>query len=343
MSRLNIYRLSGLSDEPSQKPNYRFWTADTDTLTNSRAANYALSQVNALMAVIKYGEPTNETYNELNLFSVILEALALAKRDTYVMRKCGYVIQSMLNDGYFDYTITADNSADTLQECYNVFDRYYSENKETQSGAFVEWYEVNIIGNNYNEAPQEAPSRLRRAERQSVGSLDPSDYKDLATYVADNGSYFLYMFIGESKIGSYSSTIKKRYRKEIEMYEAICKQCSGVYSKETVYNMLYAGCCDTYGMTPDQKIAQLKKMGGIGDLIVVLTAISLALSILATLWAICKEVFQFIVKIPDDEDLGVPTPDDWNIKDYKNKKTNTSSLPVVLIGLGALILIFNKK
>lgn len=343
MSKLSIYRLSGLSDEQSQKPAYQFWTADTDTLTNSRAANYALSQVNALMAVINYGEPTSATYNELNLFSVILEALALAKRDTEVMRTCGYVIQSMLDDGYFGVDVTAANADTTLQDCYNAFDSYYSEQKLTTSGTFVEWYEKAIVAENYNEAPQDAPSRLRRAERESIGSLDPKDYKDLATYVADNGSYFLYMFIGESKIGSYSSTIKKRYRKELEMYDAICKQCAGVYTAETVYNMLYAGCCDTYQMTPDKKIAQLKKMGGIGDLIAVLTAISLALSILATLWAIIKEVFTYIVKIPDDEDLGVPTPEDWNIKDYKNKNTTTSSLPVVLIGLGALVLIFNKK
>lgn len=351
MSRLNIYRLSGLNvSGNSQDQQFNIWTADTDTLTNTRAANFVLARINALLAKIQYTQPTAETYNELDLYSVILNGLSISRRCNDKLRKCGYCLQAMINDGFFAEQATdEENRIRILDETEAIFETYMANNVEVMTGEFIDWYEQKIIANNFNDAPQDATQRLRSFEREKVGSLDASQYKDLATYIADNGAYFLYLFIGEKNIGRYSSIIRKRYRKEVEVFELICTNCAGVYDKETVYDMLYAGCCNIYQMTPEEKIEQLKKLGrnygAVGEPItisVVLGIVSAVLGILGTLLSILSQVFQFVVRTPDDADLGVPTPEDWNIKDAKNRK-NTSKLPILLGAAAVLLIVFKNK
>lgn len=355
MSKLNIYRLSGLGvsvSGNSQNQQFNIWTAETDTLTNTRAANFVLARINALLAKIQYTQPTADICNELDLYAVILNGLSVSQRCDDMLRKCGYCIQAMINDGFFAEQATdEENRIRILDETEAIFETYIANNVEVMTGDFVDWYEQKIIANNFNDAPQDAAQRLRAFERENVGSLDVSQYKDLATYIADNGAYFLYLFIGEKNIGRYNATIRKRYRKEVEVFELICTNCAGVYDKETVYDMLYSGCCNIYQMTPEAKIEQLKKLGknygSVGDpitLSVILGIVSSILGILATLMSILSQVFQFVVRVPDDADLGVPTPEDWNIKDAKDRGVrSTSKLPILLGAAAVLLIIFKKK
>lgn len=355
MSRLNIYRLSGFHNVSGNSQNQQFniWTADSDTLTNTRAANFVLARINALLAKIQYTQPTADTYNELDLYAIILNGLSISHREDNKLRKCGYCIQAMINDGFFAESATdEENRVRILDETEVIFETYIAQNVEVMTGEFVDWYEQEIIANNYNDAPIDATQRLRSYERENVGSLDVSEYKDLATYIADNGAYFLYLFIGEENIGRYNATIRKRYRKEVEVFDLICVNCSGVYNRKTVYDMLYAGCCNIYQMTPEEKIEQLKKLGknygSIGDpvtLSVILGIISSILGILMTLMSIISQVFKYVVRVPDDADTGVPTPDDWNIKDAKDRGAGSgmSKLPIILLGAAALLIVFTKK
>lgn len=349
MSKLNIYRLSGVNVE-NQNQQFNIWTANSDTLTNTRAANYVLAKINALLARTQYTEPTANLYNELDLYSVMLNALAISHKDDTLLRKCGYCIQAMLNDGFFqESALDEENRIRILDETEAIFETYYSTDTETMTGEFVDWWEQKIIANNYNDVAAGASERLRRFEReQAIGSLDATQYKDLATYIADNGAYFLYFFIGEKNIGKYSATIRKRYRMEEKMFKVICTQCIGVYDEETVYDMLYAGCCDIYKMTPEQKIAQLKSLSKkqsvglaaetiIAIISVVITALSFLLSLFTT-------VFQFVVTYPDDYEVGVPMEEDWDIAGAKaSVRTGNSKFPILLLGAAALFLLFNKK
>lgn len=351
MSKLNIYRLSGVNVE-NQNQQFNIWTAETDTLTNTRAANYVLAKINALLARTQYTEPTANLYNELDLYSVMLNALAISHKDDTLLRKCGYCIQAMLNDGFFqELDLDEENRIRILDETEAIFETYYSTDTEAMTGEFVDWWEQKIIANNYNDVAAGASERLRRFEcEHAIGSLDATQYKDLATYIADNGAYFLYFFIGEKNIGKYSATIRKRYRMEEKMFKVICTQCIGVYDEETVYDMLYAGCCEIYKMTPEQKIAQLRKLGrnyfGIGEpltisaIVAIITAVISALSFLLSLFT---TVFQFVVTYPDDYEVGVPMEEDWDIAGAKAQSTSTSKLPILLIGAVGLFLLFNSK
>lgn len=350
MSKLNIYRLSGIGNSNGEK--FNIWTANTDTLTNTRAANFVLAKINALLARVQYTEPTAELYNELDIYAIILNALSISHRDETLLRKCGYCIQAMLNDGFFAESATdEENRIRILDEEEMIFETYYSTETQTLTGEFVDWWEEKIIANNYNDAPIDATERLRQFEReqQQVGSLDASEYKDLASYVADNGAYFLYMFIGDKNIGSYSATIKKRYRMEKRVFDVICTNCSGVYDEETVYDMLYAGCCEIYKMTPEQKIAQLKSLskkqsvGLAAETIIAI--ISVVISALSFLLSLFTTIFQFVITYPDDYEVGVPLEEDWDIAGAKTagKSTSTSKLPLLLIGAATVFLIFKNK
>lgn len=352
MSKLNIYRLSGLSiSGNSQEQQFNIWTADTDTLTNTRAANYVLARINALLMKIQYTQATAELYNELDLYVIILNALSISHREDDKLRKCSYCIQAMINDGFFAEQATdEENRIRILDETEAIFETYFANDVEVMNGEFVDWYEEKIIANNYNDAPQGASQRFREFERQNIGSLDPSEYKDLATYVADAGIYFLYMFIGEQEIKKYSATIRKRYDKELDMFDVVCINCDGVYDRDTVYDMLYAGCTAYYKMTPEQKISQLRKLGknyfsvgalGVDDIIAI---IGLVISFLTFLLSAFTTIFQFVVQYPQDYEEGVPDAEDWDLAGAKaSGKTGTSKLPILLLGAAALILLFNKK
>lgn len=349
MSKLNIYRLSGLHNVSGSGQNQQFniWTADTVTLTNTRAANFVLARINALLMKIQYTQPTAEVYNELDLYAVILNGLSISHREDDKLRKCGYCIQAMINDGFFAEQATdEENRIRILDETETIFETYYANDVEVMNGEFVDWYEEKIIANNYNDVPAGATQRLRELERQKMGSLDPSGYKDLATYVADAGIYFLYMFIGEKDIKRYSAIIRKRYRKELDMFDVVCINCDGVYDRDTVYDMLYAGCTAYYEMTPEQKIEQLKSLGkeSVGSPELIIAIISVVVTVLSFLLSAFTTIFQFVVQYPQDYEEGVPDAEDWDLAGAKaSGKTGTSKLPILLLGAAALILLFNPK
>lgn len=345
MSKLNIYRLSGIENE-NQNQQFNIWTADTDTLTNTRAANFLLARINAMIANIQYSERvTAEQYNELDFYAVSLHALAIAHKDDSILRKCGYVLQAMVDDSFFaEESTNEDDRIRILDETEAVFDNFFLTDTESSTGAIVDWWEQHIINNNYNDASG-AAQRFKAYRRDKIGSLDPKDYNDLATYVADSGAYFLYMFIGDKKIGSYNSSIRKRYRKELELFNYLCVQCKGVYDEATVYDLLYAGCTEHYKMTPEAKIQQLCKLGrnySVGELAVILSIVSSIIGIIATLLSICSMVFQFVVTVPDDYEVGVPVEEDWDIAGAR-ASNNKLKLPILLMGAVGLFMLFNKN
>ena len=347
MSKLNIYRLSGIENE-NQNQQFNIWTADTDTLTNTRAANFLLARINAMIANIQYSERvTADQYNELDFYAVSLHALAIAHKDDSILRKCGYVLQAMVDDSFFaEESTNEDDRIRILDETEAVFDNFFLTDTESSTGAIVDWWEQHIINNNYNDASG-AAQRFKTYRRDKIGSLDPKDYNDLSTYVADSGAYFLYMFIGDRKIGSYNSSIRKRYRKELELFNYLCVQCKGVYDEATVYDLLYTGCTEHYKMTPEAKIQQLRKLGrkySVGDLITVLTAIGMIIGIIGSLLALIKQVFEFVVSIPDDPNAGIPTEEDWDINGARGENSQIN-FPIILMGaaVGLFILLNNKK
>lgn len=137
---------------------------------------------------------------------------------------------------------------------------------------------------------------------------------------------------------------------EEKMFKVICTQCIGVYDEETVYDMLYAGCCEIYKMTPEQKIAQLRKLGrnyfGIGEpltISAIVAIISVVITALSFLLSLFTTVFQFVVTYPDDYEVGVPMEEDWDIAGAKSQSTSTSKLPILLIGAVGLFVLFNSK
>ncbi len=352
MSSLNIYRLSGLhnANGVSSTSGSAIWTAGTNTLDNTRAANFILAKINATITELEYTTDEvaiAELMNAIDVLCVCIHALESAAKDKCKLIKSGAVIQAMINDEQFiSDSIDSEYRENSIDELVAVFDNFYITETYVESGLFVDWWQINIVANNYNATPG-AATKLREYEKNAVGSIDPNDYKDLSSYVADNGAYFLYMFIGEEKIKSYNNIIRERYKKELEVYKYICIQCVGCYSEESVYDMLYTGCTAHYSMTPESKIAQLESLGSdykIGEvlLITVLTAITLILSILTTLWAILDSVFQFTVSIPDDVDTGVPNADDWDIASYKTSSTSSVS-PLLIFGGAAALIYFTTK
>ncbi len=353
-NELNIYRLSGFGDETESRA--RYWLAGSNDLTNSRAANFLLSKANmymALLEVTREGEADN--LNSLDLVIVSLRALRSAAMDDFRLLVAGSVIQEMIYGGEFVCDETDDTArAAHLDGLIATFDSMFAaEDMARYTGTFTRWWNDNVLENNWNGASEE---EVRRYEEllasQGTGSLDPDDYNSLSAYVYDNGAYFVYFFLGDEKIRQYNSTIRSRYRKEQEVFNCIYSNCKGVYSKETVRDMLYAGCTRHYGMTPEAKIRQLESLGkdyllGGGERVglaieTILTIVELVILALGLLWGIFQQIFTYIVQKPVDSDLGVPDPDDWNIGEYKDKYGaggSSSAMPLLIGGAAVLLLL----
>lgn len=347
MSSLNIYRLSGLEDEVAERA--QFWTAGSNTLTNTRAANYILSEINLLLAELQYSDVvTAELYNKIDLSVVCLAALRVANKEPEALRKAGYVIQSMINDNLFENTsVDEDDRCRNLDELETLFDTYYFNGAETTNGAFVDWWEQNIINNNYNNAPG-AAERFEQYQRENIGSpsLDPKDYKDLADYVDNAGVYFLYYFMSADELKKSSLTVKRRYRKEEEVFRYVYTQCQDVYDEKTVYNMLYAGCAKHYDAKPEKILAKLKGNEKVGDIFSICAAIIAVVTTLSMLLSLIKDIFTFFVQTPDDPECGIPRDEDWNISGARpldNNAGKNSKWILIAGAVAALLMIKNKK
>lgn len=357
-NKLNIYRLSGV-DGRTTEDRARFWMADTNPLTNTRAANFLLAKANYIIALLGT-EPQNEIklLASLDLVIVSLRALSAAQMDEFRLYVASSVIQEMINTGCFVCDETDDTiRAGHLDELIDTFDALYDAEDTIRYAdtEFTQWWQLNIINENYVPATEEEIQNYNRMlQGDGVGAA--GDASELNDKLMESGPYFIYWFMGSDKINKYNAAIRGRYRKQEEYFQYLERQCPFT-TRQALEDTLRAGFIQKYGMTPEEKIANLEKYGkgylSNGGSVGAIDPISIAVYALiavVVLVGILGGVIGYMIGIygrkaeePINREAGVATVEDFGIKeikeDLRDDSSDTSTNTLLLLG-GAAALIY---
>lgn len=355
LGNLNIYRISGVPAEgkvgaASERGRYKFWNAGTVDYTNTRAFNYLLADVNAKLSIIDNNLSDNiaSLYNNVDVDILCLEALSMNKADAeaYPLDFLGMVIAEMNQEGMFgnDSTdeVVRSNNLDNLM---GIFESRVSETLTgNYSRSFYSWWTGEIMANNYNSNTAAQVQRYEEyfsnigsgkiGDADTVDIPDPSEYTSMTDYIRACGPCFLYMFIPESEKDQYNVVINYKRRIELNDTYAYIKNNVGAMMTEAGIKALFAlGMVDYWGMTPQQKLQQVKEYGGgkIGAPLIVEVAAVIAIIwkivvILVALVSLIMMVYQLTYDISEKSKKGVPNDDDLkDIFDAGNSSSSSSS------------------
>lgn len=348
MSKLKIYMCSGVG---SARDDYAYWLDDTRTASNTRAVNTLLARINELCVELDYLELTAEErlarYNHIDLLIVALQAAKRYAGDDEQLRRAGYTIQHYINNGKFDFASTDDDERgahlDSL--CAAVLDSMHGVDSGESAGDFARfWLEVILPGNRYALSKDEQAKSKDFFESKGVGdSLEQfkKDYGDIGEYLYKSGDYFLYLYIPESKVNTLPYFLKKKIKKQRELYEYVLRVFSSIYGEESdLQRIIRTRIVAQFKDTPENVVKKLLSTRGIGvlgvdDIIAIISLVlSVVLPIILALIEYAKNVMVAKYAVPANIDDGCPAETDW-----RTSGDNSALLKLGAIGLLLYVLI----
>lgn len=345
LGNLNIYRISGVPAEgkvgaASERGRYKFWNAGTVDYTNTRAFNYLLADVNAKLAVIDNNLSDNiaSLYNNVDVDILCLEALSMNKADAeaYPLDFLGMVIAEMNYEGMFNNDSTDEVvRSNNLDNLIGLFESRISEPLTgNYSRSLYSWWTDEIMANNYNSNTAAQVQRYEEyfsnigtgkiGDAETVAIPDPSEYTSMTDYIRACGPCFLYMFIPDDEKDQFNVVINYKRRIELNDTYAYIKNNVGAMMTDAGIRALFAlGMVDYWGMTPQQKLKQVKEYGGgkVGDVATIVSIIATIIGILLSLLSLVKEIYQITYDVSYKAQQGVP--DDYDLKGLLDAKSNT--------------------
>lgn len=364
---LNVYKVSGLPKIGSvEGSKYQYWNGGTLDATNTRAFNWLLSDVNYKLTEIAIGSgDIAEHYNTIDLDIICLEALEKHKdnAELYPIDFLGAVIAQMVDDGCFLNDSTDENvRSENLDNLINLFGSKLTDSLNGNfSNNFLEWWNLDIIPNNYNGMTSAQIDRYKQwfeDNNEKVGadggaSLNSelpkrSDYTSMSDWLIDCGPCFAYMFIEDADAKKYNKTIRYKRLKEYDYnFKNITNNVGGMFTEEQILIFFKTGIMRKTGQTIEASLQDLYDNGGkIGSWTAVVTAILAIVSVLISLYYLIKDVYQLSYDYAADAEEYIPNEDD--LSTMFDSTNNTASLSggwiaaVVALGIGALYK-FSKK
>lgn len=348
---LNIYKLSGVPRAAvgavQDGGKYKYWYAQSLECDNTVAFNYILSLVNLKICEAENiplsDEEYTKTLNELDLYIVCLEALSALQGDPSDVMRAGAVIDRMIEMGFFSSNIVADEErASNLEQLVNKFWDLFNSNSESVfvDDEFRSWWYQNVTNMDYNSLSETEKINYKQYYKMDkIGAVDSNSERGMAEDICNSGTYFLYLFIGDTEIKKYNAKIQKRYKKEVELYEWCCRMLTGMYSRAQVLTLARTGVTKHYKRSPEKVIEQLNATRDGGK---VGLATEIILAIISAVVAVVTALISAVVSIvnkkyqkPDDVDSGIAQNDDWGNRinlNNEEEEASSSNKNILLIG-----------
>ena len=372
--KLKIYACSGIG-EAEQKPTYTYWTDNTDTVSKTQAVNSLLVLINSTYTEFKYLQLTPgerlQHLNDIDLYTVCLEAAKRYTEDSDALYKAGTVIGGMISAGDFNYQELDESKRDEhLDELIEKANEAFESEllTEKQNDVFNQWWKETIVSRNKVGLSKTAQKKSMQALNQAVkglGDVDESwkENKDIAQYLTKAGTYFLYLFFTDAQL----SKLPKKFRVKRQYQTRIYNYCKAyfvdVYGSEAdMQEIIRNGIIQEFKETPEALCAAIAsgKPKGVGvittaivigakEFITILAVVAGALIAIVT--AICDAVYKSNVQkyaamersvieggTPDAEDYdGLEFGDDGLFGKESNKSW------WLLAGAGVLALLLARK
>lgn len=382
--KLKIYACSGIGSTDTQK-RVGYWLDDTNTLSNTQAVNTLLARINekyiaATRLVHMERDEKITLLNDVDLLQVALEAAKRFKDSDEQLRHAGEVICEMWQHGAFNYdALDARKREDHLDELLGKFDEAVSDTTPVQDldQDFMDWWQETVVARNHvgldQEQQQTARKALKKATEQikGIGKVDWEKYNngdwlenpDLAKYLTDGATYFLYTYFTDEQIAQLPSAFRRKRIGQKKIYD-YCKSLfvTTYGTEQDMQRIIRAGIMDELQVTPEQYCEEVvsgkRDPEAVGFLFgaasaaegikILLELLSIIASVLiGIISAICSMVAQTNVakyaaidrqavetNVPDASDY-----DGLNLGGNSLLGGNNSLVTVAIIAAGALLLL----
>ena len=260
-NKLKIYACSGIgaSDE---KKKYNYWLDNTSTIHNTQAVNNLLSIINLNYSEIEYIADLTDSdvinrLNTIDLMCVCLQAAQDYSSHYTKLGKAGKVISRMLNDGDFNSSsIDNDDRNARLDMLLNKLktgmesEEQYSDNSE-----FEDWWHENVVKLNTIGLTDGEQERVREVLNDSISGIGSNDWqedKDIAKYLNDSGSYFLYLYFTPEQLDNLPRVFTTKNKQQKYIYD----YCKGIFTKlsgteDGMKRVIRSGIIRDYGSDPE--------------------------------------------------------------------------------------------
>lgn len=353
---LKIFACSGLQ-QSTDGTRSQFETEGTVAVDNTQAMNSLLAKINLCATTIRKIKMSEadliESYNLLVLYSVCFHFARLYRNDTETLKALSGIFASVYNAGMFFSTST--NAAERETMVNDIVEKM--ENMLASGHIYIEtqeaaWWNANVTNKNKVGLSPEVREKI-----SGIGATIKEDYGELNKYLYDGGTYFLYLFMTEQQLSKASYAIRKKSKKQAEVYNycknCFCKEYGGVYgSEEDMINIIRAGIIEDFGETPEHVVADIlsgnggskEQVGAVSAIVIAAIITAVTSLVLGVITAVCGYAAQVAVAkytVPENIEDGMANEEDW---DGLKIPSESTTLPLIILGGAALaVVLFRNK
>ncbi len=347
---------SGVGDVREE---YEYWLDGTTTQANTRAVNTLLARINELCSEIDYldlsTEAQIERYNRIDLLVLALQFCKRRLNDKDLAR-AGRLLQQEINNGNLNLDSTDDNTrGNHLDNLFAGVDRAFSAGADSKAaGDFYDWWLQVIVPANRPALTDKEQARsiqfFAGEKQQPVGDAGEDRYKkmygDIGVYLYNSAEYFLYLYIPEIKRPTLPYSLRKKIKKQQEVYDYCKRVFLSLYgSEDDMQSVIRTRIIAKYHEQPEsvlEKLLMTKGIGfgdfGVAEIIALITAIaSIVIPIIVALIGWARDVMVAKYAIPANIEDGCADEEDW-----RQPSDNSKLVKFGLIGV-LLLLILKKK
>lgn len=350
-NKLKIYACSGVSDQQLESS---YWLDDTKTVSNTQSVNNLLSIVNLLLSELQSLSLTEdqqlERYNQLDFYVVALRLAQRYQESEERLSAAGNVLGYYMESGAFCCDSLNDQErSDHLDKVYGIIIQDIDiNNTYTVSADVLKWWAKNVV--DLNKVGLTPKQQQAASSVSGVGAITG----DLATYLNDSKSYFLYTFIPESEIKTWPEIIQLRRKKQQEIYNyclPVYKQLGG--TEDMMQRIIRSSIISTFKLTPETVLRRIKEgkaaepypVNGVGIATEIIVAIISAVVTVVTtvLTLVLQTVAQVSVAkyaVPENPDAGIPVDSDLESFSGSGNRKNLLIIGAAILGF---LLLKNKK
>ena len=274
-NKLKIYACSGIGDVTthSDKP-LSYWSDGTNSISNTQAVNTLLAIINSRNIAVQRlrsitPEKKIEYLNDIDMLSIALYAAKRYKSDPEELHRAGMVISYMLQEGEFDYNSLAGRE-DHLDTLYAKFEDIMGDNMDIQpTAAFMEWWKATVEDRNKTGFNFGVQQKIRKAMKKDGETGTYEDNKDLARYLNDGGTYFLYTYFTQAQLNQLPNYFSQKKRTQQRTYDYCKSLYVGLYgSEDDMREVIRLSIVNPFEEEPEKVCADIvagrRKVKGIG-------------------------------------------------------------------------------
>lgn len=230
-----------------------YWTEGRNTggLKCNESLCYAeIDCCNEYVAIAQTQEELQEQYSRMDMFYIILKAIAFYGNNDELLKRAGIVIGNFISEGRFSKSFSSieEENSYVVGLIQLLADRVAANEDASENQNFMPWYVENILSKNFYKTEK---GKLNNP----LSGLDDDDFNKKMKEV---GPYMLYLVTGTTGEGGDERAILRKKMKQNEMLNYL-SGCGNNVTKATILKNAEAGIVAKCGMKPEKALEKFKQ------------------------------------------------------------------------------------